>query len=61
MSEMPGPVLPSRLDVWKLAYRIEGLARHAKELTSNDRRGDLQLALKQMDAMRALLGADGDS
>lgn len=56
MSAMPGPMLPSRLSVWKLAHRIEALARHAKELADAETGADLQLALARLDAMRALLG-----
>lgn len=55
MSALPGPVLPSRLDVWKLAHRIEGLARHAKELSADGPSADLQLALQRVESMRALL------
>ena len=55
MSALPGPVLPSRFNVWKLAHRIEGLARHAKELSADGPCADLQLALQRVDAMRALL------
>lgn len=57
MSAMPGPVLPSRLSVWKLAHRIEARARHAKELSADGPCADLQLALGEIDAMRALLGS----
>jgi len=49
-------MLPSRLSVWKLAHRIEALARHAKELADAEAGADLQLALAKLDAMRALLG-----
>jgi len=56
VSAMPGPMLPSRLSVWKLAHRIEALARHAKELADAEAGADLQLALAKLDAMRALLG-----
>lgn len=57
VSEMPGPLLPSRIDVWKLAFRIEGLARHAKELAADGPHADLHLALKEIETMRALLGS----
>lgn len=64
MSAMPGPILPSRLDVWKLAHRIEAMARHAKELADKRSDADLTVALGKFDAMRALLGpspsASGD-
>ena len=60
MSAMPGPILPSRLSIWKLAHRIEALARHAKELAEVDSGADLRLALARVDAMRALLGAPID-
>lgn len=56
MSAMPGPILPSRLDVWKLAHRIEAMARHAKELADKRSDADLTAALVKFDAMRALLG-----
>ncbi|MBL4641560.1 MAG: hypothetical protein JKX86_07035 [Verrucomicrobiales bacterium] len=60
MSAMPGPILPSRLSIWKLAHRIEALARHAKELAEVDSGADLRLALARVDAMRALLGVPID-
>ena len=56
MSAMPGPILPSRLDVWRLAHRIEAMARHAKELADKRSDADLTVALAKIDAMRALLG-----
>lgn len=64
MSAMPGPILPSRLDVWKLAHRLEAMARHAKELADKRSDADLTVVLAKLDAMRALLGpsssASGD-
>lgn len=56
MSAMPGPILPSRLDVWKLAHRLEAMARHAKELADTQSGADLQCAVQKLNAMRALLG-----
>lgn len=58
-SELPGPVLPSRAEVWCKAHRIEALARHAKELSADGPHADLHLALQQIDAMRAELGVSG--
>ncbi|WP_306089224.1 hypothetical protein [Qipengyuania flava] len=56
MSALPGPVLPSRLEVWKQAHRIEAMARHAKELASEGSGADLQAALQKIEGMRAVLG-----
>ncbi len=53
---MPGPVLPSRLELWKIAHRIEAMARHAKEMADASSQVELTAVLSKFDAMRALLG-----
>lgn len=52
-----GPVLPSKAEVWTQARRIRHLAARAMEFAGKGPTSDLQLALKEMDAIRAVLGA----
>ena len=65
MSSAPsdlGPVLPSPAAVWDAAKQIEHHAELAKRYSSQGPMRDLPRALKQFEAIRALLpqiGSDG--
>lgn len=51
-----GPVLPSRADVHHRARELQALAARAVEFSGGGPTADLALALRQFDAMRAVLG-----
>lgn len=51
-----GPVLPPRSDVHHRARELQALAARAAEFSGNGPTADLQLALRQFEHMRALLG-----
>lgn len=51
-----GPVLPPRSDVHHRARELQALAARAVEFSGCGPTADLQLALRQFDAMRAVLG-----
>lgn len=51
-----GPVLPSKAEVWSRARQIRHLAGRVMEFAGSGPTADLQLALKEMDAIRAVLG-----
>lgn len=57
MSEMPGPLLPSKAQVHAQARELAALADRAREFAGSGPTADLQLALKQFERMRAILGA----
>lgn len=52
-----GPVLPSKAVVWTRARQIRDHAARVMEFAGTGPTADLQLALKEMDAIRAIAGA----
>lgn len=52
-----GPVLPSKAEVWNSARLIRHHAARVMEFAGEGPTADLQLALKEMDAIRAIAGA----
>lgn len=51
-----GPVLPPRAVVRDMARELQVLATRAVEFSGTGPTADLQAALRQLDAMRAVLG-----
>lgn len=51
-----GPRLPSRFEVYRTANELARLAQVAREYSGAGRSVDLPLALRQLDAARAVLG-----
>lgn len=51
-----GPVLPSKAVVWTRARQIRDHAARVMEFAGTGPTADLQLALKEMDAIRAIAG-----
>lgn len=54
-----GPALPPRCEVYAKAVELQVLARRAIYFSCPGPKVDLPLALKQLDAARALLGEGG--
>ncbi len=53
-----GPVLPGKAATFMLARELEKHAARAREFAGDGPTADLSAALRELDAMRALLGGD---
>lgn len=51
-----GPVLPSKAEVWNRARQIRHHAARVMEFAGSGPTADLQLALKELDTIRAIAG-----
>lgn len=55
-----GPALPSRLAVYAMAAEVHALARIALELVTPGREIDVARAVRQIERIRAVVGAPGN-